>query len=331
MPLIIAEISANHGNSIEIVKDSIIAAKESGANAVKIQTYKPESITIDCDSEDFVIRDESLWKDSKLFDLYKKGSMPYEWTKELFDFARDNDILLFSTPFDELAVDLLESVNNPIYKVASFEINHIPLLQKIAKTKKPVIISTGIATEEEILLAVNTFKEAGVTDITLLKCTSQYPAKIEDANLNMMNYFKDKFNVRVGISDHTIGSMVPIVGITLGATVIEKHFILNKEIDSPDKDFSMDPAEFKEMVDKVTQALSTLGIVSFDGITEKPSRKYRRSIYVSNDVKKGDIVTTGNIKVVRPGFGLDPKFYFDLLGKEFDKDYKKGDRITKVF
>lgn len=326
--LIIAEISANHGNSIEVVKDSIAAAKSAGANAVKIQTYTADAITLNSDSKDFVIKGESLWVNQKLYDLYQEGAMPYEWTAELYDYAKELGIILFSTPFDIEGVELLESVDNPIYKVASFEITHIPLLKRIAETKKPVIISTGIATLEEITRAVNIFKDAGVQDITLLKCTSSYPAQISDANLAMMNYFKDQFAVNVGVSDHTLGYMVPTVAVALGAKVVEKHFILDKSIESLDKDFSMDPDEFAIMVKHIKDSYSALGQVSFKGIEEKESRTFRRSIYVAQDVEQGQIITEENIKVVRPGYGLDTKYYYDILGQSFNKNMHLGDRLT---
>ncbi|MFV0425057.1 MAG: pseudaminic acid synthase [Bacilli bacterium] len=326
---IIAEISANHGNDIEIVKDTMKKAKEIGADAVKIQTYTADTITLDTNSEDFIIRDGSIWNGRNLHDLYKEGSLPFEWHQELFDFARENNIVLFSTPFDNSAVDLLEEVGNPIYKIASFEANDVPLIKYCASKNKPMIISTGIATEDEIERAVKACIDTGNTDITLLKCTSQYPAQISDANMEMMNYFKEKFNVKVGLSDHTIGSTVPIVATALGAEVIEKHFILDREIGGPDASFSMTPEEFGQMVKDVRDASNSLGEVSFE-LTEKKkkSRTFRRSLYISNDVSKGDIVSDENIKSVRPGYGLNPLHYEEVIGMKFKGDFKKGDRLS---
>ncbi|MEG0283292.1 MAG: pseudaminic acid synthase [Erysipelotrichales bacterium] len=321
---IIAEISANHGNSIEIVKQSILKAKEIGVDAVKIQTYKPDTITLDSDNEYFTIQDEnSLWNKRRLFDLYSEAYTPWEWHKELFEFARDNNIILFSTPFDFTAVDLLEECDNPIYKIASFEINDIPLIKYAAKKMKPMIISTGIGTEEEISAAVSACKEVGNEDITLLKCTSEYPAKVEDANLNMIGDLANKYNVKVGLSDHTIGNFVPLLSVGLGAKVIEKHFILDKSIGGPDATFSMSAEEFKDMVDQVRLAEKALGEIDYSLSDKKlKSRHFRKSIFISKDVKKGELVSEENIKIVRPGVGLNPKYYYDILGKEFQEDYK---------
>lgn len=321
---IIAEISANHGHDINIVKQTMLKAKEIGADAVKIQTYKADTITLDSDTKDFVIDDEkSLWNGRKLFDLYSEGSLPWEWHKELFEYAKSIDMVLFSTPFDFTAVDLLEECGNPIYKIASFEINDIPLIKYAASKQKPMIISTGIATFDEIKNAVAACHEVGNKDITLLKCTSQYPAKIEDANLIMLEDLKREFNVKVGLSDHTMGDIVPIVATALGAKVIEKHFILDRSIGGPDSDFSLDATEFKDMIEKVRAASKSIGVVDYS-LTEgkKQSRHFRKSIFIGANVKKGDKITKDNIKIVRPGTGLDPIYYEEILGKTFKDDYK---------
>ena len=323
---IIAEISANHGNSIDIVKKSIKKVKEIGADAVKIQTYKPETITLDSEKEYFVIKQKnSLWSERKLFDLYSEGMLPWEWHEELFEYAKSIGIMLFSTPFDNTAVDLLEKCGNPIYKIASFEINDIPLIRYAASKMKPMIISTGIATLNEIEEAVSACHEEGNYDITLLKCTSEYPARLEDANLIMIRDLKEKFNVKTGLSDHTVGSIAPIVAVSLGAQVIEKHFILDKSIGGPDASFSMDAEEFQNMIVQVRAAQKTIGIIDYQ-LTESKiqSRKFRRSLFISEDVKAGDIITMNNIKSVRPGDGLEPKYYKDVLGKKFNKDLDKG-------
>ncbi len=326
---IVAEISANHGQNIDIVKQTILKAKEVGADAAKIQTYTADTMTLNVDQEDFIINDGSIWNKRHLYELYEEASLPLEWHKGLFEFARENNVLLFSTPFDFTAVDLLEEVGNPIYKIASFEANDVPLIKYCAQKQKPMIISTGIATEEEIRRAVEVCRAVGNDDITLLKCTSQYPSLISDANLQTMNYFQEEYGVKIGLSDHTMGSLVPIVATALGATIIEKHFILDKGIGGPDASFSMDPVEFKEMVDAIRSASASLGEISWD-MTEKKrkSRNFRRSIYISENVQKGDMLTPKNIKVVRPGYGLDPVYYDRILGRKFNNHYIKGTRLT---
>jgi len=326
---IIAEISANHGNDINIVKETMLKAKEVGANAVKIQTYKPDTITLDVDNEHFTINDpDSIWKGRKLYDLYQEGSLPWEWHVELYEFAKEKDIVLFSTPFDFSAVNLLEKCDNPIYKIASFEINDIPLIKYAASKMKPMIMSTGIAAFEEINEAVEACRSVGNDDITLLKCTSEYPAKIEDANLVMIQDLKERFKTKVGLSDHTLGSLAPVVAVAVGAEVIEKHFILDQEIGGTDASFSMNPDEFKEMVEQVRITENSLGIVDYETVLNKASRDFRRSLFISKDVKEGDVVTEENIQSIRPGFGLAPKYYNDVIGKMFEADYKKGTPLS---
>ena len=326
---IIAELSANHGHDINIAKETIKAAKECGADAIKLQTYTADTITIDCDNEYFQINQSTLWDGTTLYKLYQEAYTPWEWQKELKEYAETLGLVCFSSPFDQTAVDFLEDLDVPAYKIASFEINDIPLIEYIASKGKPIIISTGIATLEDIELAVETCKKAGNDNIILLKCTSQYPAKLEDANLNTMVDLKERFGVMVGLSDHTMDIEVPITAVALGAKVIEKHFILDRSIGGPDADFSLDKKEFKAMVDSVRKAEKAMGIVSYD-LDEKKmkSREFSRSLFIVKDVKKGDIITKENIRSIRPGYGLHTKYYDEVLGKKFNDDFKKGTPLS---
>ncbi len=328
--LIVAEISANHGNDINIVKDSIAKAKEIGCDAVKIQTYKPDTITIDCDNEYFRLDTGTIWDGRVLYNLYEEAYMPWEWHEELFEYARSIDFTLFSTPFDNTAVDILEKCGNPIYKIASFEITDIPLIRYAASKGKPMIISTGIATEQEIRDAVEACHAEGNEDVCILKCTSEYPAKIEDANIMTMCDMAERFGCDAGLSDHTLGSDVPMVAASLGAKVIEKHFILDRSIGGPDSSFSMDPEQFGEMVEKIRNVEKIKGNVTYE-ITEKKkkSRKYARSLFVVEDVKAGDTVTEENVRSIRPSAGLAPKMYFEVLGMKFTKDVSKGTPLSE--
>ncbi|QQS88009.1 pseudaminic acid synthase [Fusobacterium canifelinum] len=322
---IVAEISANHGHDINIVKETIKVAKECGADAVKIQTYTPDTLTLNCNNKYFQIKEGTIWDGKILYDLYKEAYTPWEWHKELFDYAKKLDICLFSTPFDKTAVDLLESLENPIYKIASFEINDIPLIEYAASKKKPMIISTGVATEEEIKDAIEVCKKTGNYDITLLQCTSQYPAKLEDANLVMIEDLAKRFSVKSGLSDHTMGFLVPTTAVAMGAKVVEKHFILDRSIGGPDSSFSMLPSEFKEMVDNIRNVEKMIGKISYE-ISEKKesSLKFKRSLFVSKDIKKGEVITENNIKSVRPSNGISSKFYYDVLGKKVNRDLEFG-------
>ena len=261
---IVAEISANHGKDINIVKKSIKKAKEIGCNAVKIQTYRPDTITLDCDNEYFRLDTGTIWDGQTLYDLYSDAYLPWEWHKELFEYAENENIVLFSTPFDFSSVDLLEKCNNPIYKIASFEIMDIPLIEYAASKGKPMIISAGIATENEIVEAIDACRRQGNNDITILKCTSQYPAKLEDANLVMINDMKKRFDVKVGLSDHTEGDIAAIVAVAMGAEVIEKHFIIDKNIGGPDSSFSMVPDDFKNMILHIRKAEKTVGEIDYN-------------------------------------------------------------------
>ena len=327
---IIAELSANHGSDIEIAKETIRAAKRSGADAIKLQTYLPSTMTLDSDKEDFVLKGGTIWDGRRLYELYQEASLPWEWHKELFDLAKEENIICFSTPFDKTAVDLLESLGNPIYKIASFEITDIPLIKYVASKRKPMIMSTGIATYDDIALAIKTCRDEGNNDITLLKCTSSYPAPIEEANLKMIQKFAEEFNIKVGLSDHTMGSLVPILSIAMGAKVIEKHFILNHEIGGPDASFSMDEKEFTKLVKDIRNAEFAMGKETFE-LTEKQisGKRYGRSIYVSNEMKIGDKITEDNIKIIRPALGLAPKYYFEVLGKTVNKNLSYGDRLQE--
>jgi pseudaminic acid synthase len=325
---IVAEMSGNHNHNLKIAIETIKKAKEAGADGIKMQTYLPDTISLDCDSPDF-ISNSNLWKGTRAYDTYKKAYTPWEWHKELFHVAKEEGLKCFSTAFDPTSVDFLESLNNPIYKIASFEITDIPLIKYIASKHKPIILSTGTAMEEDINLALETIRKEGNNDITLLKCTSEYPAKIKDANLLTIPDMKKRFNVKVGISDHSLGDIVPIVATTLGAEVIEKHFIIKRSIGGADCAFSMEAEDFRQMVHKIRQTEEAMGIVFYpkDPATIK-GRTSCRSLYVSADVKAGDEITINNIKSVRPIYGLHPKYYYDVLGKTFNRDAKKGDRLS---
>lgn len=326
---VIAELSANHGGSIDIAIETIRAAKRTGADAIKLQTYTADTITLDCDKNDFIIKGGTLWDDRKLYDLYQEAYLPWEWHEELFRVAKEEGLVCFSSPFDKSAVDFLETLDCPIYKIASFEITDIPLIEYVASKGKPIIISTGIAEYEDIKLAVDTCRKVGNNDITLLKCTSSYPAPIEEANMAMIPKFAEDFGVKVGLSDHTLGSTVPVVSVALGATVIEKHFILDHSIGGPDAEFSLDVQEFSDMVTAVRQAEKAVGVVTYETTAkQKKGKAFARSLYIAKDIKKGEIYTEENIKSVRPGFGLHPKYYNELLGKKANIDLEKGDRLT---
>ncbi|MCZ2392878.1 MAG: pseudaminic acid synthase [Chitinophagales bacterium] len=325
---IIAELSANHGGKIDIAIKTIRAAKKAGADAIKLQTYTANTITLNSDKEDFIIKG-TIWENQKLYDLYQEASLPWEWHEELFKVAKEEGLVCFSSPFDKTAVDFLETLGCPIYKIASFEITDIPLIEYVASKGKPVIMSTGIASYDDIKLAVDTCRNVGNNDITLLKCTSSYPAPVEEANLIMMKHFASDFGVKVGLSDHTLGIIVPIVSVALGATVIEKHFILDKSIGGPDASFSLDIKEFTDMVDAVRIAELAIGRESYE-LTKKQEvgKAFSRSLYIAKDMIQGDILTEENIRSVRPGFSLAPKYYKEILGKRVSRNFKMGDRIN---
>ena len=327
---LIAELSANHNGSLQTALDTIKAAKEIGANAIKLQTYTADTLTLNCKNDDFMVKGGTLWDGKSLYELYEWATTPWDWHKELFEYARSLDIDIFSTPFDKSAVDFLEQFNPSAYKIASFEITDYELVRYVASKQKPIIISTGIATIEEILDVVNICKKEGNENIVLLKCTSQYPAPLEEANLKTISNMKETFGVEVGFSDHTLGVTAPIVAVTLGAKVIEKHFILDKSIGGADCEFSLDKKEFKLLVDVIRDTEKLLGIVDYSLDEKKQKqRRFSRSLYVSKDIKKGEIFSLENIKSVRPGYGLHPKYLNDVLGKVALKDYKYGDRVEK--
>jgi pseudaminic acid synthase len=319
---IIAELSANHSGSLQTAKDTIYAAKSAGADAIKLQTYKAEWMTIDSKKEDFIIKSKTLWDGKSLYELYKEAAMPLEWHKELFDYARSLDLEVFSSPFSKEAVDFLEEFNPPAYKIASFEITDYELVEYAAKTKKPLIISTGIAEIDEIRDVVEIAKK--YTDVALLKCTSAYPAPRSEVNLKTIAWLRDTFKVEVGFSDHTLGISAPIAAVAMGARIIEKHFILDKSLDSPDKAFSLTPDEFKEMVKAIRETEEMIGEIQ---LRPKKGREFSRSLYVVKDIKKGETFTRENIKAIRPGFGLHPKYLPEILGKKACRDLSKGDRL----
>ncbi len=326
---IIAELSANHGGKIEIAKETIRAAKEIGANAIKLQTYNADSMTLDSDKDDFIIKGGTLWDGKKLYDLYKEAALPWEWHQELFDYAREIDIDIFSSPFDKSAVDFLEQFNPSAYKIASFEITDYELIRYAASKGKPIIISTGIATIDEIQDAVDICKREGNNNIILLKCTSAYPAALEDANLMTIPNLAETFGVMSGFSDHTLGTTAPVVATTLGAKVIEKHFILNKSIGGADADFSLDKKEFSEMIEAVRDTEKLLGKVDYSMTDKKKkSRTFCRSLYITKDIKKGEVFTEDNVRSIRPGYGLHPKFLQYILGKKSQHDYEYAESLN---
>ncbi len=321
---IIAELSANHLQKFELAVDTIKAAKEAGADAIKLQTYTPDTITIESDNECFKIKG-TLWGGKTLYNLYKEAYTPWEWQPKLQKLAEDLGLIFFSSPFDKTAVDFLEGLNVPAYKVASFEITDIPLIEYIASKGKPIIISTGIATLADIEEAVNACKRMGNKQIILLKCTSSYPAPIEEANLLTIPNMADTFGTIVGLSDHTLGSSVAIASVALDAKVIEKHFILDRNLGGPDAAFSMEPDEFKEMVKSVRDVEKALGEVSYE-ISEKveKSKVFARSLFMVKDMKEGELITEENVKSIRPGYGMHPKYLKEIIGKKIRKDVKKG-------
>jgi len=324
---IVAEMSGNHNQSLDRALEIVDAAANAGVDAIKLQTYTADTLTI---KGAYTIKDKnSLWNGRDLYDLYQEAHTPWEWHRALFNRAKERGIICFSTPFDETAVDFLENLGNPIYKVASFEVNHIPLLKYIAQTGKPVIMSTGASTLAEIEEAVNTLREHGCTDLTLLKCTSTYPATPENTNLLTIPHLKQLFDCKVGLSDHTLGIGVAIASIALGATVIEKHFCLSRAGGGVDSAFSMEPHEMKMLVEEVNRACLAIGKVSYGVLdAEKNSRIFKRSIYASKDIKAGEVFSKDNIKVIRPGDGLHPRYYEELLGKIAAREIRKGAPVT---
>lgn len=322
---IIAELSANHMNDFDIAVKTIEAMADAGADAVKFQTFTPDTITIDCDNEYFHIKQGTVWDGQILHELYEDAYMPWDWQPKLKKVAEDLGLIVFSSPFDITSVDFLEDMGVPAYKIASFEITDIPLIEYVASKGKPIIISTGIASLEDIELAVKACLNKDNDKIALLKCTSSYPAPLEEINLNTIPDINDKFGVIVGLSDHTLGGEVSTAAVALGASIIEKHFILDRNIGGPDSEFSMEPNEFKAMVDSIRNVEKALGRVSYVLSDKmKSNREFSRSLFVVKDMKKGDIITEDNVRSIRPGFGLHPKYLKEILGKRINKDLKKG-------
>lgn len=327
---IIAELSANHNGSIETAIETIRAAKRAGANAIKLQTYTADTMTIDSRKDDFVIKG-TIWEGRNLYELYKEAYTPWEWHPKLFEIAKDEGLVFFSSPFDRTAVDFLEDLNVPAYKIASFEITDLPLIEYVASKNKPIIISTGIAQEKDIELAINTCRKVNNHEIALLKCTSSYPAPINEANAIMIKDLAHKYGVISGLSDHTMGSVLPIVATCFGAKIIEKHFILDRSIGGPDSSFSMTEAEFTSMVKDVRNAEKSIGVVDYNlTINQKIGRNFSRSIYVTKNLKKGEKITKDFISIIRPGYSLHPKFYNQILGKVSKTNLKRGDRLSKT-
>jgi pseudaminic acid synthase len=329
-PLVIAEMSGNHNHSLERALAIVDAAADAGAHALKIQTYTADTLTLDVERGEFVIDDPgSLWNGESLHRLYEQAYTPWEWHQAIFDRANERGLIAFSTPFDESAVDFLETLGVPCYKIASFENVHLPLIRKVAATGKPIIMSTGMATAAELDEAVTAAREAGCKDLVLLKCTSTYPATPENTNIATIPHMRELFGCQVGLSDHTLGVGVAVAAVALGATVIEKHFTLNRVDGGVDSAFSMEPAEMRQLVEETERAWQAIGHVSYGPTSpEKQSLQFRRSCYVAADMRAGEAFTSENLRVVRPGFGLEPKFYDLLLGKHVNRDLAKGTPVS---
>ncbi|QAS52152.1 pseudaminic acid synthase [Halobacillus litoralis] len=332
-PFIIAEMSGNHNQSLERALEIVEQAAASGAHALKIQTYTADTMTLDHKGKDFQIKDsESLWNGKSLYQLYQEAYTPWDWHEKIFKRSRELGMIAFSTPFDETAVDFLESLNVPLYKIASFENTDLPLIRKVAATGKPVIISTGMATVGEIEEMVEAAEGAGCKDLVLLKCTSSYPASPANSNISTIPHLKDLFNCQVGLSDHTLGTGVAVASVALGATVIEKHFTLKREDGGVDAKFSLEPTEMKSLVEETQRAWQALGKVSYGPTaSEKASGKYRRSLYITEDLKAGEYLTKENLRAIRPGFGLPPHYYDVLLGKRVNADVRRGTPMSWDF
>lgn len=324
---LVAELSANHHQSKDIALKTIKAAKESGADAVKLQTYTPECLTLNCNSKYFQIQG-TLWEGKNFYQLYQEAMTPWEWHKDLFEYAKELGIICFSSPFSKEGVDFLEELGNPIYKVASFEIVDLELIEYMAKTKKPIILSKGIATKEEIKEALDVCKKE-VKDITLLQCTSSYPAPLNEANLSLIPKMQRDFGVKVGLSDHTLGITAPIVAASLGAKVIEKHFILDRKLGGPDSAFSIEPQEFSAMVKAVREVEELLGVESYElSQKSKEGRVFMRSLFVVEDIAKGERIKENQIRSIRPGYGIPPKMKYQVVGKKAKKALKRGEPLS---
>ncbi len=328
-PFIVAELSANHNGSLERALKTIEEAKRCGADAIKIQTYTADTMTIDCDLPDFKIKG-GLWDGYKLYDLYKWAETPYDWHEAIFSHANKIGITVFSTPFDETAVDLLEKLNTPLYKIASFEIVDLPLIRYVASTGKPMIISTGMASEYEIDEAITAAKDAGCKELVLLHCISSYPAPIDQANIKQIQNLAKRFNVITGLSDHTLGTTASVASVALGACLIEKHFTLSKKDKGPDSQFSLEPEDLKKLCIETKEAWLSLGNMSFERQkAEKNSKVFRRSLYFVKDLPEGHTIKSDDIRRIRPGMGLSPKYIDEILGKKIVKSVYKGKAVTK--
>jgi pseudaminic acid synthase len=326
---IVAELSANHNKNLSVALDTVRAAGDAGADAIKLQHYRADTMTIDCDNKYFQIAQGTPWDGTTLYELYDKASMPWEWTEQIMKTADECGIVCFSSPFDTAAVDFLEDLDVPAYKIASFEITDVPLIEYVAAKRKPVLMSTGIAELDDITGALDACRRMNNDDIALLKCTSQYPAPFEEMNLNAIPDLKEKFNTIVGISDHTPGIAVPIASVALGAKIVEKHFILDRSLGSPDASFSLEPREFLDMTKAIRDIEKGLGTATYE-LSEKgrKSREHSRSLFVITDLDAGDAITTLNIKSIRPGFGLHPKFMNTVIGKKVRRKVSRGTPLT---
>jgi N-acetylneuraminate synthase len=326
-PYMIAELSANHGGSIDRAKKSIKAAKQSGASAVKLQTYTPDTMTLNSQKDDFLVT-EGLWKGYNLYNLYEEAYTPYEWHSELFSYAKSIGITIFSTPFDETAVDLLEELNTPAYKIASFEITDLALIEYTAKKQKPMLMSTGMSSIEEISLALECCKQQGNHEILLFDCISCYPADLADSNLGNLKYLKNYFNVEVGLSDHTTSNLASVLAVSLGAKVIEKHFKFDNDDCGPDASFSILPDQLKSLVNECTLASEALDAKEFKRSgSEMANKRFRRSLYFCNDLPKGHIVTANDVRRVRPALGLELKYYDKVIGRRLSHSVELADRV----
>lgn len=327
---VIAEISGNHDGSLDLMLKSIKAAHDAGAHAVKIQTYEPSTMTLDIDREEFQVRD-GLWKGHSLYELYEKAQTPFAWHREIFEFAKKNGILLFSTPFDETAVDLLESLDCPIYKIASFEITDTPLIEYVAKTGKPMIISTGMASLGEIGEAVEAAQKGGATDITLMHCISAYPTPLDQTRLDNIRILREEFGLDVGFSDHTQGTEAALLASMVGATIIEKHFTMSREAEGVDSKFSLEPKELSNLVETINKG--SIAVEHLDNFErpeiEKASLKFRRSLYFSRDLEAGHVLVTDDFRRVRPGFGLKPSKLHQLLGRQLARAVFLGEAVSE--
>ncbi len=322
---IVAELSANHNGSLKNAKKTIKEAAKTGANAIKLQTYTADTLTLDCDNKYFRIDNGSLWDGNTFYKLYQKAYTPWEWHEELFHVAKEEGLICFSSPFDKSAVDLLESLNTPAYKIASFEIQDIGLIQYAASKMKPMILSTGIAELEDIELAIKSIKEMGNEEIILLKCTSAYPTSLDEVNLKTIPDMQSRFKLPIGLSDHTLGISVPVASAALGACMIEKHFIADRAIGGADASFSLEPQAFKQMVDAVRDVEKAMGKVEYNLSDKiKKNRIFARSLFISEDVEEGELITEKNVRSIRPAHGLHPKYLNDILGKTFTCKAEKG-------